>query len=88
MNNNTGLTEGDIIEIVWDDATGESCWVTREEVEWPLMEMKTLGYYWQENDKAVMVMGSLCEDYKEEGGTCGSLITIPKGMITKIHKLS
>lgn len=81
------MRQGEIVEITWDDATGEATWTTRSEVEWPDMQFKTIGYFWKENDRAIMLMTSLCEDWQEKDGTIGGMCTIPKGMITNIKKL-
>jgi len=76
---------GDVIEIEWDDATGDSSWTTRGELEWPEMRCRTVGYFVQENEKAIMVCDSLFDDFLSPDGTIGGVTTIPKGMVVSVR---
>lgn len=81
------LSEGDVIEISWDDATGDSSWVTRKELEMPEMRAVSVGYYVKHDARAVMLVGCLFGDYKKEDGTLGGIRTIPLPMVTKVRRL-
>ena len=82
------LRPGDVVEIVWDDATGESGWTTRDAIEWPIMRCMTVGYYLQHNELAIMLMDSLFEDWLAKDGTVGGMKTIPMGMVIEIRRLA
>jgi hypothetical protein len=84
----SSLKTGDVVEITWDDATGESGWTTRDAIEWPIMRCRTVGYYLQHNELAVMLMDSLFEDYMAKDGTVGGMKTIPIGMVIETKRLA
>lgn len=81
------LKMGDVVEVVWDDATGDSGWTTRDEITWPIMRCVTVGYYLQHNEQAVMLMDSLFDDYLAKDGTVGGMKTIPVGMLIEVRRL-
>ena len=81
------LKAGDRVEITWDDATGDSGWVGVKEVKWPKMRCRTLGFFIQANELAVMLADSLFEDWEEADGTIGGVTTIPRGMVIRVRKV-
>lgn len=78
------LQPGDLIEVVWDDATGDAGWVVRREIEWPEMSCTTCGYYVQHDDRALMLIDSFFADHEEKDGVVGGMKTIPTPWVTKI----
>jgi len=84
----SSLREGDVVEITWDDATGESGWTTKDAMEWPVMTCRTVGYYMKHTDRAIMLMDSLFDDYLNKDGTVGGMKTIPMGMLLGIKRLA
>ncbi len=78
---------GQMLEVTWDDATGDSSWFTRKEFEMPIMRCRTVGYYLEQDPRAIVLVNSLFDDYEKLDGTVGGYTTIPKGMIIEIRKI-
>jgi hypothetical protein len=81
------LSEGDVIEVSWDDATADAEWTTRKELDFPEMRALSVGYYVRHDKRALMMVGCLFGDYRKEDGTLGGMRTIPLPMVTKVKRL-
>ncbi len=73
-----------IIEVEWDDVVTHSVWISQEEAkEKPLCQCKSVGYFLNQDEKAIRLSCTIQLDDKPER----DLTVIPWGCITKIRKL-
>ena len=81
------LKLGDMVEVTWEDATGEASWFALRDFKWPKDKCRTIGYYLKHNKRTLALVNSLFNDFKKSEGTLGGLNTIPMGMVLRIRKL-
>lgn len=82
------LESHDIVEITWIDATSPSqtTWIQRDDIDSPIMTIKSLGYYLGEQDGYIRIAAdmSVSDDYVDQ---IARLFAIPKGCVKRIRKI-
>ena len=84
------LTKWQIIEIHWVDSMHSSGWLIDTDAEGKsddYLNHKTIGYYFDKGAKAITVVQSYGEEFKDKSRNTDARMSIPICAITKIRKI-